>query len=106
MLDVAHLRFSESRARSRATESPPLPPPVPDESMQAVLGRRLRWLRVERGFSRKTVAARLGLPVTLVERHERGMARLEAQQLAAYARFYCIRISFLFRDPPAAAAGA
>ena len=74
--------------------------------MQAVLGRRLRWLRVERGFSRKTVAARLRLPVTLVERHERGMARLEAQQLAAYARFYGIRISFLFRDPPAAAAGA
>jgi transcriptional regulator with XRE-family HTH domain len=74
--------------------------------MQMILGRRLRWIRIQRGLSRKLVALRLGLPVTLVEQHEQGTARLQPRQVMAYARFYDVRISFLFCDPPAAAASA
>jgi transcriptional regulator with XRE-family HTH domain len=71
--------------------------------MQMILGRRLRWLRVERGLSRKLVALGLGLPAALVTQHEQGTARLQPQQVMAYARFYGIRVSFLFRDPPTTA---
>ena len=97
---MAHLRFIQPRGRSPAAELPTLPPPAPDESMQAVLGRRLQWLRVEQGLSRNRVASRLGLPQKLVEQHEKGIARLDPQQVMAYARFYGVRISFLFSDPP------
>jgi transcriptional regulator with XRE-family HTH domain len=70
------------------------------EPMLVVLGRRLRWLRVERGWSRRIVATRLGVPVEHVEGHERGSRPIEPRELIAYARLFGIRISEFFKDPP------
>jgi hypothetical protein len=70
------------------------------EPLSVVLGRRLRWLRVERGWSRKHVATRLRIPVNHVEGHERGTRQIKARELAAYARLFRARISDFFKDPP------
>jgi transcriptional regulator with XRE-family HTH domain len=65
-----------------------------------MLGRRLRWLRVERGWSRKHVAERLRVPVENVEGHERGTRPMEPRELVAYVRLFRVRISEFFEDPP------
>jgi DNA-binding XRE family transcriptional regulator len=70
------------------------------ETLLVVLGRRLRRLRVERGWSRRIVAARLGVSVEHVEGHERGSRPIEPLELIAYARLFGIRISEFFKDPP------
>jgi transcriptional regulator with XRE-family HTH domain len=62
------------------------------------VGRRLRRLRVERGWTRETVAARLGLPVRRIEEHERGTRAIEARELVAYVRLYRVSVATLFRD--------
>ena len=71
-----------------------------DEPLSIVLGRRLRWLRVERRLSRKHVAERLGVPIENVEGHERGTRRMEPRNLVGYARLFRVRISEFFKDPP------
>jgi hypothetical protein len=68
--------------------------------LSVVLGRRLRWLRVERGLRREQVAKRLRVPVEHVEGHERGTRRIEARDLIAYARLFRVRISDFFKEPP------
>jgi hypothetical protein len=70
------------------------------EPLFVVLGRRLRWLRVERGWSRRIVATRLGVSVEHVEGHERGSRPIEPRELIAYAQLFGIRISEFFKDPP------
>jgi hypothetical protein len=74
--------------------------PRMDEPLSIVLGRRLRWLRVERRLSRKHVAERLGVPVENVEGHERGTRRMEPRDLVAYVHLFRVRISEFFKDPP------
>jgi hypothetical protein len=63
------------------------------------LGRRSHWLRVERGWSRSQVAARLRIPVEHVADHERGTRQMEARDLVAYARLFRIRVGDFFREP-------
>jgi DNA-binding XRE family transcriptional regulator len=77
-----------------------VPSAICGDPLSAVLGRRLRGLRVERGWSRKQVAKRLRVPVAQVGGHERGTRRMEARELAAYARLLRLRISDFFNDPP------
>jgi hypothetical protein len=81
----------------------PWPPrsPVTAAPLNVVLGRRLRRLRIERGWSTRTVADRLGLPVDHVEEHEGGVRRIEAGELVAYVKLYDVTIAELFRDLPA-----
>lgn len=67
-------------------------------SFHAVLGCRLRWLRIERGISRNTVAALLGIPLKLVVAQERGKRRIAPYELVAYSRFYKVKLSGLFHD--------
>ena len=78
----------------------PLGWPSCSDPLSEVLGRRLRWLRVERGWSRKQVAERLRVPVEHVQGHERGSRRMEPRELAAYARLLRVRISDFFKEPP------
>jgi transcriptional regulator with XRE-family HTH domain len=75
------------------------------EPLHVLLARRLRWLRVERGWSRDQVARRLRVPVAHVEGHEHGTRRMEARDLAAYARLFGVRISDFFKDPPTKGSG-
>jgi transcriptional regulator with XRE-family HTH domain len=86
---------------SGAVRSRPASSARAEPSLSVVIGRRVRRLRVERGWSRQFVAMRLGLPSKHVEEHERGTKRIEAHELAAYIRLFRIRISTFFRDPPA-----
>jgi hypothetical protein len=79
----------------------PLRSPSCGEPLSVVLGRRLRWLRVERGWSRRIVATRLGVPVGHVEGHERGTRQIEARELVAYAQLFRVRLSDFFKEPPA-----
>jgi DNA-binding XRE family transcriptional regulator len=69
-------------------------------SIDVTLGRRMRRLRIERGWSRQTVATQLGISMTRVESHERGKRRIEARELVAYVRLYGLTIGDLFRDLP------
>jgi ribosome-binding protein aMBF1 (putative translation factor) len=78
----------------------PLPSPGCGDPLLEVLGRRLRWLRTERGWSRNQVAERLRMPVQHVRGHERGTRRMEPRNLSAYARLFRVRISDFFKDPP------
>jgi ribosome-binding protein aMBF1 (putative translation factor) len=75
------------------------------ERLTVVLGRRLRRLRVARGWSRRVVATRLRVPVAHVEGHERGTRQIEAHELLLYVRLFGVRISDLFRDPPTEGSG-
>jgi DNA-binding XRE family transcriptional regulator len=79
--------------------------PTCGDPLSVVLGRRLRWLRVERGLSRKEVAERMRIPVEHVEGHERGTRRMEPHNLVAYARLFRVRISDFFKDPPTQGSG-
>jgi DNA-binding XRE family transcriptional regulator len=72
-------------------------PPTPGEPLQTLLGRQLRRLRNERGFSRQLVATRLRVTPADVAAHERGARRFTAEELLAYTRVFNIRISDLFR---------
>jgi ribosome-binding protein aMBF1 (putative translation factor) len=74
--------------------------PTCGDLLSIVLGRRLRWLRVERGWSRKQLAERLRVPVENVEGHERGTRPMEPRELVAYARVFRVGISEFFKDPP------
>jgi DNA-binding XRE family transcriptional regulator len=74
--------------------------PTCGDPLSEVLGRRLRWLRVERGLSRKQVAERLRIPVEHVEDHERGTRQMKARDVVAYARLFRVRISDFFKEPP------
>jgi Helix-turn-helix domain len=102
MFDVVLARFIQPPSPVPGVKALPPVAPMAAEPLQVVLGRRLRCLRVERGLSCKIVAARLRLPVKLIERHEQGTGRIQPHQLLAYARLFDIRISGFFRDPPAA----
>jgi DNA-binding XRE family transcriptional regulator len=82
-----------------------VPSPICGDPLSVVLGRRLRWLRVERGWSREQVAKRLRVPVAHVEGHERGTRRMEPRDLTAYARLFRVRISDFFKDPPTQGSG-
>jgi transcriptional regulator with XRE-family HTH domain len=78
----------------------PLGAPTCAEPLSVVLGRRLRRLRGERGWSRQTVATRVGLPVRRVGEHERGTRDIEPRELVAYIRLYRVSIGTLFSDLP------
>ena len=102
MFDTAFVRFVQPRSRPPSADALSSVAPMTAEPLQVVLGRRLRWLRVERGLSRKIVAGRLRLSERVIERHEQGIGRIQPHQLVAYARLFEMRISGFFRDPPAA----
>ena len=75
-----------------------LPSPTCTEPLHVILGQRLQRLRVERGMSRETLAARLRIPVAHVEGHESGTRLIRAHELIAYAKFFGVRVSSFFRD--------
>jgi DNA-binding XRE family transcriptional regulator len=79
---------------------PPLRSARCGDPLSELLGRRLRWLRIERGWRREQVAKRLGVRVAHVEGHERGTRRIEPRDLVAYARLFRVRLSDFFKDPP------
>jgi ribosome-binding protein aMBF1 (putative translation factor) len=87
-------------SQETANAASPLSAPGCGDLLSEVLGRRLRWLRTERGWSRNHVAERLRMPVQNVRGHERGSRRLEPRDLSAYARLFRVRISDFFKDPP------
>lgn len=74
--------------------------------LQVVVGRQLCLLRSERGLSRETLAARLGLPVGHIAEHESGARRIGVNQLLSYASLLGVRVSAFFSEPPAAAVPA
>jgi ribosome-binding protein aMBF1 (putative translation factor) len=99
MFERTHIGLSQAGRLPLAADGSSWPPAA-EESLQVVLGRRLRWLRLEHGMSRKALAARLRLTEELIEGYERGTGTIRARQLVAYARLFHLRISSFFRDPP------
>ena len=99
MLDARDPNLSLA-SRETANAVSPLRSPSCGDPLSEVLGRRLRWLRVERGSSREQVAERLRVAVEHVQEHERGTRRMEPRELAAYARLLRVRISDFFKEPP------
>jgi ribosome-binding protein aMBF1 (putative translation factor) len=97
-LDARDPDFSLASQETVNTVSP-LRSPSRCDPFSEVLGRRLRWLRVERGWSRKQVAERLRVSVEHVQGHERGTRRMEPREFAAYARLLRVRISDFFKEP-------
>ena len=76
MLDTRHDEFSSARPVLQNRVPSDLNSPRYDEPLSLVLGRRLRWIRVERSMSRKQVAERVGVPVGHIEGHEHGVRPL------------------------------
>jgi ribosome-binding protein aMBF1 (putative translation factor) len=102
MFERRHNGARQPRHWPRSENDRPFPAAA-EEPLRRVLGRRLSWLRVERGMSLKTVADRLGLPLELIEGYELGTATIQARQLVAYARLFDVPISSFFQDPPTTA---
>jgi DNA-binding transcriptional regulator YiaG len=106
VLELADVReCSWSEAPEKDDRPYALAVPRAGEPVSVVLGRRLRWLRVERGLSRKQVAERLRVPVEHVEGHERGIRRIDPRDLVEYARLFRARISDFFKEPPTDGSG-
>jgi ribosome-binding protein aMBF1 (putative translation factor) len=100
--EMLHARDVNLRLASQETvnAASPLRSPGCGHPLSELVGRRLRWLRVERGWSRKEVAERLRMSVEHIEGHERGTRRMEPRDLSAYARLFHVRIIDFFRELP------
>ena len=68
----------------------------------AALGRRIRSLRVGRGWNQSALALEVGFNVGTVSSHERAGRTLDAEQVAAYAQVFDVTVGFLFGESPRA----
>jgi transcriptional regulator with XRE-family HTH domain len=69
------------------------------------LGRRLRWLRLQKRRSQGEVAAWLGISFQLVHRYERGDVRMSAAAIWQLADFFDVDVDFFFNGMREAASG-
>lgn len=69
------------------------------------LGRRLRWLRLEKRRSQGEVAAWLGISFQLIHRYERGDVRMAAATIWQLADFFEVEVDFFFDGMREAASG-
>jgi transcriptional regulator with XRE-family HTH domain len=69
------------------------------------IGRRLRMLRLERGFSQTEVADRLGVTFQQIQKYERGANRVGAGRLQEIANVFSVTPGFFFEEGPRAKSG-
>jgi transcriptional regulator with XRE-family HTH domain len=82
---------------------------APESDAQALtrgLGRRIRVLRAERGWSQEVLSALSGLHRTYIGHVERGRAHISVVQLARIARAFGLRPGALIDGPQAVVPGS
>lgn len=62
------------------------------------VGRKLRYLRMMRRLSQKTVASHLGVSFQQVQKYETGINRIAASRLFDLARFFRVSPTFFFEE--------
>ena len=74
--------------------------------LDAMVGARIRMLRVERGMSRAALADRVGVALQQLEKYERGTSRIGAGKLSLFATALGVSIGELFEASEAGSSGA
>lgn len=64
------------------------------------VGRRLRALRKERGYSQQTLASAVGLTFQQAQKYERGANRISASKLYAFAALLKVSVNTFFVGLP------
>ncbi len=71
---------------------------VPSATLTHALGRRIRVLRAEHGWSQETLSALTGLHRTYLSQVERGSLHISVVQLAKIARAFELSVGALLDD--------
>lgn len=66
--------------------------------LDAVVGARIRMLRVDRGISQAVLAERIGVTFQQVQRYERGATRVGASRLARIAAVLDVSVGAFFES--------
>ena len=66
--------------------------------LDAMVGARIRMLRVDRGISQTILAERIGVTFQQVRKYERGANRIGASRLHDLSRVLDVPVSFFFDD--------
>ncbi len=66
--------------------------------LDAILGRRLRWRRLDLDATQKEVGLRAGISYQQVQRFEGGLTRISAAMLWRLANALDVSVAYLFQD--------
>lgn len=89
---------------TRLTPAPPMVP-MPGEPLAATLGRRIRSLRAEKGWTQADLAERIGTSHQTVARSEAGLRTVGIEELLMLAGTFGITIAELVAPLDARGAG-
>jgi transcriptional regulator with XRE-family HTH domain len=73
--------------------------------LDAMIGARIRMLRVNRGISQTILAQRIGVPFQQVQKYEQGANRVGASRLAQIAYVLDVSVGEFFESSPAGPPG-
>ena len=74
--------------------------------LDAMVGARIRMLRVDRGMSQAALAERVGVALQQLQTYERGTSRIGAGKLSRFAIALNVSIGELFEAPEGGSCGA
>ena len=74
--------------------------------LDAMVGARIRMLRVDRGMSQAALAERVGVALQQLQKYEQGTSRIGAAKLARFALAMGVSIGELFEAPEGGSYGA
>lgn len=74
--------------------------------LDAMVGARIRMLRVDRGMSQAALAERVGVALQQLQKYERGTSRIGAAKLSRLAIALGVSIGELFETPEGGSHGA
>ena len=74
--------------------------------LDAMVGARIRMLRVDRGMSQAALAERVGVALQQLQKYERGTSRIGAGKLSRFAIALNVSIGELFEAPEGGSYGA
>ena len=68
-------------------------------ALDAMVGARIRMLRVNRGMSQTALAERIGVTFQQVQKYEQGADRVGASRLSQIASVLGVSVGELFKSP-------
>ena len=74
--------------------------------LDAMVGARIRMLRVDRGMSQAALAERVGVALQQLQKYERGTGRIGASKLSRFAIVLNVSMGELFEAPEGGSYGA
>lgn len=75
-------------------------------ALDAMVGARIRMLRIDRGISQTALAARIGISFQQVQRYEQGVGRVGASRLALIASVLDVPVETFFESSHSCPSGS